>query len=616
MYMLAWLAWLAWLARLARLARLAWLAWFSWLAWLALHCTLVSYCTLLSSTSLFFTLLYHGLLYCSETVRKSGNNLNTFSDVIEAKSVSVSASGLDDTPAFNLFCLPPGPNSFIPCERLRDLVNNVHLHLKSPTAELFKTSLDVLNIVRSTPRIFRKKTSSEDNALRPVLNQLLRYIMPDGCSLISEESLQGMFLPLGGFQLASQKSKPEPVITYESFGLVGSEAKGFHASAFKCLSQGSQISGDCSILLRRGGLNLADCAVPGILMFSDSVQFYASYLLPEQYPSFAFLSRPLSVADYCDRLEISAYALAIRSFAKTTIGLLKQSETVQRHNSDGIASDHPPLDGRKGVLLKLENVFVKPIRLRLWDNLAGMGEECEPFRVAMSHNLEIYDRLHSCDDTRPYVNFPMGWLQVPGSEQPAIRDGLINALSRFQDCATKVSQDKDSLRRLPCLVFQTLPSPWTSNPPFNGDPHVSAYLSKLEQAVKGFERAGVVHMDLRPANVMWTCSCFSRPYDAAHDVDLRVVDWEDARFLGEILSTMKFKNDMRYPLSMVPDGVDCASASAWIDSWALDRIREFCSQSAHRAFTAFINNLSETQIRNLTSDVTRMTIAPKRLDGP
>jgi len=50
----------------------------------------------------------------------------------------------------------------------------------------------------------------------------------------------------------------------------------------------------------------------------------------------------------------------------------------------------------------------------------------------------------------------------------------------------------------------------------------------------------VVHLDLRPENVMWGCSCDTEMPDEdscenKHNFVLKVIDWEDAFFEGEVL---------------------------------------------------------------------------------
>lgn len=71
--------------------------------------------------------------------------------------------------------------------------------------------------------------------------------------------------------------------------------------------------------------------------------------------------------------------------------------------------------------------------------------------------------------------------------------------------------------------------------------HRDLYVAALRRALNAFEAASVVHLDLRPENVMWGCSCErdmtdeEDPCEIKHDFVFKVIDWEGAFLEGEVL---------------------------------------------------------------------------------
>jgi len=120
--------------------------------------------------------------------------------------------------------------------------------------------------------------------------------------------------------------------------------------------------------------------------------------------------------------------------------------------------------------------------------------------------------------------------------------------------------------------------------------HKDLYTAALRRALDAFQAASVVHLDLRPENVMWSCSCETEMTDVdsseiKHDFVLKVIDWEDAFFEGEVIPlhiVVAHINDefQRYTLSQYksPMGRDRILASCWMDHWMADTMAEFLSE--------------------------------------
>jgi hypothetical protein len=468
----------------------------------------------------------------------------------------------------------------------------------------------VLALLTKTPRLFRKVAASEDNSVRLQLDQLMQLVAAE-LKVVSEDSLKNLIATIGGFCLASKKSRPEPAVVWESFILMASEAKGFDSSALKCMTQGSQVAGDGALLLKRAGLDIGDCVVPGVFAFSDCLQFYACHLLPDRFPVFSLLSHPISVASRVGRREIAAWFVLLQKFLAATVDLLKASKSVIKSGEDGIQLKHPPLTGNEvamgGVTLNVSKLFVKPVRLRLWDfQLSSNSSEVHPYRIAMTHTLEIFRALWNCEASRPFINFPLGWLQVPGHENRTVRDLLNKKLERFEDC-------KGDNRLTPCFAFPLLLMKRIL--PHCDPDHTYLIIEQLETAIDSVVKAGVSHLDLRPANIMWGCACHTADASSSsssssssvqHSIFIRVVDWETARFMGEVIQTSRYKDDYRYPLAY------CEAADAVVenklDLWSVSRIAAFLRQKEEMSFSKFCNafhsELSSSSSSSSSSSIT------------
>jgi hypothetical protein len=313
---------------------------------------------------------------------------------------------------------------------------------------------------------------------------------------------------------------------------------------------------------------------------------------------FSLLSRPLSLAASNDRLEISAWVLQLRSFCRETIDFILAAPDLRSCADDGITARHPPVFadskiGQKHIRpsLDLRDLFVKPIRLRRFSGSHVQEAMAHPYRIEMSHTLEVFRRLATANAS---VVLPLGWLQVPPKkQQEAIHNLVVDSLSTFRDC-----KDNDNLNFQPCFVYPRLSQAWTSAPPHN-EKHTAPYISALSSAVRLVAESKVVHMDLRPANIMWTCTCKDSKQGAAAavpdgtrcNVSVRIVDWEDGRLAGEFVSTAMYRSaadagDHRYPLSS--SQADNVAVTSALDQWSLGHICEFVRQDSVKKYTAFM----------------------------
>jgi len=218
---------------------------------------------------------------------------------------------------------------------------------------------------------------------------------------------------------------------YETWILLGSNAKGTHASLFKALAQGCQVTGDGVLLLERAGLSLESCAVPGIVAFGDSIQIYGAYLVPSAFPAFCLLSAPMSMSSRIGIASIASWLIFLSGFVTETVRLLKDKKGTTVLKPQDAPFFKPAADPSPPRLKR--NLFYKPIRLRNFPPNKYIDQQALPYRVAMTRALEIFRALSNAPQCHQYV---LGYMQMPGSEQADIQANLTDLLTQdgFEDC--------------------------------------------------------------------------------------------------------------------------------------------------------------------------------------
>jgi len=116
----------------------------------------------------------------------------------------------------------------------------------------------------------------------------------------------------------------------------------------------------------------------------------------------------------------------------------------------------------------------------------------------------------------------------------------------------------------PVVVYEELNAiDWrNTKPPFDA---VEAYVRGVKDAVDIMNEAGIAHMDLRPANIMWR-SIKGKESDTVV-VDVRVIDLEDAVPFGFCIQSVDaLRLDPRYPVSF-DDGREFIPAARYHNDW-------------------------------------------------
>ena len=484
----------------------------------------------------------------------------------------------------NFLTLPPGFKAFVPNPSLRS-VQHAAANFNITDNEF----LDVFNRLRGcinrAPRFFRSNEKSETNFNRPVLNDILDLVASasnKGFGVISQSTITKSFRDFmeSGYRLADAASRPELAITSGRIPIVVSEAKRIEDSFFVSLPQACQIAGDCAFLLKHlGVVPLTSCAVPGILTFGECVQFYGAFLIEERFPCFVLLSRPFHLSDTDDVRSIVGWIIALRRHIADMSWVLKRVRVGAK------ADQSVPL------CADFNGKFLKPIRVRDRECEVDFNSSFYPDRIALTHILETFSILFASPNAAPFVHFPNGWFRVPSqSAQPALFNALCDYLE--SQCARYDLAWTDTTQPMTCLlVFDELPSNWSKSTTVDRV-HTGKFAERLRSAVSAIGDAGIVHMDLRPANILWRCkTCVSGGGGAEeeHDVEVKVIDWEDSLRVGDPIPLVSSRvDDMRYPLAHCGDIVERAAvvpADTCLDMWFVEHVCEFLNVRSDLAQT-------------------------------
>ena len=256
------------------------------------------------------------------TNNKTGSNIIS-ENCVGVDPPSISASRLKEERNFlSHFGFPLGYDGYIPNERLRNLCMNISKQTDENDILFYANSILQFSNGEVDYSITPK---SETILVRPMLERIMDLLVWDSSVCVkSGESLPGR----ENFVLAKGTSLPEPCIVYnnyisetktsQSFIIIGSEVKGSETSLVSAFPQGLQITGDGCIALRRAGMELSDCVVPGLLIAGDHIQFVGSYLLPPAYPCFITLSRSFCLISYSDIRDIGKWIISLQKFALDT----------------------------------------------------------------------------------------------------------------------------------------------------------------------------------------------------------------------------------------------------------------------------------------------------------
>ena len=410
------------------------------------------------------------------------------------------------------YCAPQLPDGFIASASLRRLQEAAAAAAAPAEAlegEPPRVKADI-QALRTVPNLHTLSvgTPTEEETSRPVLKAVMECISRRcGGQVKFGAAAKQMF----SLSVSGEGSLPEDVICVDNVPLVASEAKRVEHSTLFCWPQVFALGGDiCRTLLHLG---VADPGVAGVICAGDVLQFVGVFLIPHDQPAFCLLSKPLNLFCQEDLLQVAAWVDAVAAHARDTRRLVSQANMPRK------------LPNPK---LLLAGHFLKPVRGSI-PTLQRVTEH----RATLVTLMRAYKLLHDAAYARPCVLFPLGVVQLTLNASDFNTDVKSVMRSEFAEWARPLT---------PVLVYPWLDEPWG-----NGHPGEArdAYNHAVKIAVDAVTAAGVVMLDLRPANVMWRLL-------ANGSVEVQLIDFEHVLPEGYVIDSQlvtQYAEDARYNVS-------------------------------------------------------------------
>lgn len=345
-------------------------------------------------------------------------------------------------------------------------------------------------------------------------------------------------LPLSG-----TRTKTDPVLTYLIGGegpratLFFSEAKRFMHSLALCLPQACALAGDSVIRLRNLGVKLDHCVAMGILCAGNHVQIIGACLLPDAFPNFYILSRPLDRLLEDDLFRLTCWLEVMAEFAEDMAKHLESKSKFESSDKETFASavlgdcwikpvspprslpHHKPPPKKADPKLPTKDGYI-------WSQAYLMSGH----QKCLTRIMRVYSILKQTE-AEELVLFPLGVAQLPEKQHRLYEELSDRIMSQGTKC-----EGFDIRPHTPLLVYPLLRSPWSNKIP-TLEAHKSKYMQLLTQAVNACSEAGVVVMDLRPSNIMWRDSPFQ----------LNLIDFEDVYPQGHVIDNVLIMAQMTDP---------------------------------------------------------------------
>lgn len=229
------------------------------------------------------------------------------------RDLSASVIAAKRTEILSPFSLVIYPGGYIPNKRVRDLAKSI------PS----RTSDTVVNDFvkhHQSPKFFISDKSTEKQICLDFFHaicQRLIALFEDTANIVykydTPTSLTDYF--------AKKSAHPQPLFMTGGAITLCSEVKGHNTSTYRCFSQVFMCCANAALALRRKGLPLEQCVVPGVCFAGDGFRFVAVYLIEPSWPVMVVLSDSLDIQG--DSLKIVGdWLIRLIDFALATSKML------------------------------------------------------------------------------------------------------------------------------------------------------------------------------------------------------------------------------------------------------------------------------------------------------
>jgi hypothetical protein len=226
------------------------------------------------------------------------------------------AKDLNNCTVMSYMGMPYGPDCYFPRKDAVDRILNDVSNVPKDKLQL----MDMTDEFRSMYSYIRPLEPEEDYN-----RENLKYIMDLVHGNIEHSFRANISVKSGGVlheyfssHLCSRGSLEGPAILYgrDTFkcGLCASESKGVYSGVGEALAQGVGMAAEMAADQASKGIQAKDILVPFILVFGESVQFGAVFVIDPSFPCPFILSTSLSLISWEGRNQVTAQLTCILRF--------------------------------------------------------------------------------------------------------------------------------------------------------------------------------------------------------------------------------------------------------------------------------------------------------------
>eukprot|EP00053_Salpingoeca_punica_P003196 m.41709 g.41709 ORF g.41709 m.41709 type:complete len:1014 (-) comp12036_c0_seq2:39-3080(-) len=253
--------------------------------------------------------------------------------------------------------------------------------------------------------------------------------------------------------------------------------------------------------LAAGGGVIHHIPVPFICSNGRSIVFGATVLLPCNFPCTFTISPILDLADENQRMLAAKYFLKLKAYAGQ-LSRAKVKLIAPANTRISLSLDHHHIKLFQKVFNRFEN-------------------KKDGMTASLANMMEVFRRLYADPASRQVVAFPYcTYVELPPDAAAANTPPTSSLHQAEPPSQFTISE--------PFLVFDNLCSQgYRMGIPVEKE-RMLAWLEAVTGALAAVHKAGVVHLDMYPSNVMWK--------EEDGKILVKLIDWDGAHFLGERLT--------------------------------------------------------------------------------